>query len=40
VRPRDALFLSLGALAFPIGYRLAFRLADRHYLSIEPKETP
>jgi hypothetical protein len=35
---RDAAWLSLGALAFPLGYRLAARLAGKHYLDI--KEQP
>lgn len=35
MRPRDALFLGLGALAFPLGYRLAFTLSNRHYLSLK-----
>lgn len=35
---RDVTFLGLGALAFPIGYHLAFRIAGRHVLSVITKE--
>ena len=38
MKPRDALFLSLGALSFPLGYHLACRYSGRHFLSVVSKE--
>ena len=35
MRARDAIFLSLGALAYPLGYNLGCRIAGRHHLSIK-----
>lgn len=30
-----ALGVTVGAFAFPLGYHLAFRISDRHFLSID-----
>ena len=35
MRPRDLAFLTLGALAYPLGYNIGCRIAGRHHLSIK-----
>lgn len=35
---REAAFLGLGALSFPIAYHFALRWSGRHFLSIATKE--